>query len=139
MAYIQTIDEMGGMLAAIENGYVQREIQEAAYQAQCDLEMGHSTTVGVNRFQKDEEELHIATMKLDPAIEADQRRRLSELRSRRDNQKVSELRAHLAAAASTDENLMPIFIQCVENDVTLGEICHTLRQVWGEYRPGYDI
>ena len=139
MAYIQTIDEMGGMLAAIENGFVQREIQEAAYQAQCDLEMGRSTTVGVNRFQEDEEELHISTMKLDPAIEADQRRRLLELRSRRDNKKVSELRAHLTAAASTDENLMPIFIKCVENDVTLGEICHTLRQIWGEYRPGYDL
>ncbi len=113
LAYIQTIDDMGGMLVAIENGYVQREIQEAAYQAQRDLETGRSTTVGVNRFQEDEEELHIPTMKLDPAIEADQQRRLSELRSRRDNQKVAELRAYLEAAASTDENLMPIFIQCV--------------------------
>jgi methylmalonyl-CoA mutase N-terminal domain/subunit len=139
LAYIQTIDEMGGMLVAIENGYVQREIQEAAYQAQRDLETGRSTTVGVNRFQEDEEELHIPTMKLDPEIEADQQRRLSELRSRRDNQKVAELRAYLEAAASTDENLMPIFIQCVENEVTLGEICHTLRQVWGEYRPGYAL
>ena len=139
LAYIQTIDDMGGMLVAIENGYVQREIQEAAYQAQRDLETGRSTTVGVNRYQEDEEELHIPTMKLDPAIEVDQQRRLSELRSRRDNQKVAELRAYLEAAASTDENLMPIFIECVENDVTLGEICHTLRQVWGEYRPGYAL
>ena len=137
-AYIQTIDEMGGMLAAIENGYVQREIQEAAYQAQRDLETEQSITVGVNRFIA-EEELHIPTMKLDPAIEADQRRRLFELRARRDNQKVAELRANLETAAASDENLMPIFIQCVENDVTLGEICHSLRQIWGEYRPGYDL
>ncbi len=138
-AYIQTIDEMGGMLAAIENGYVQREIQEAAYRAQRDLETERSIIVGLNRFQDEEEELHIATLKLDPAIEADQRRRLAELRARRDNQRVTELRMRLETAASVDENLMPLFVECVENDVTLGEICHTLRQVWGEYRPGYDI
>ncbi len=137
--YIQAIDEMGGMLAAIENGYVQREIQEAAYQAQRDLETGHSTTVGVNRFLEEDEELLIPTMKLDPAIEADQQRCLAELRSRRDNLKVAELRTHLETAAAADENLMPLFIECVENDMTLGEICHTLRQVWGEYRPGYDL
>ena len=138
-AYIQSIDEMGGMLIAIENGYVQREIQEAAYQSQRDLETGEAIVVGVNRFVEEEQELKIPTMKLDPAIEADQRRRLAELRSRRNNQKVQELRTQLKTAASSEENLMPIFIECVENDVTLGEICHTLREVWGEYRPGYDL
>lgn len=139
LTYIETIDEMGGMPAAIENGYVQREIQEAAYQAQRDLEARQSTTVGVNRFLEEDEELLIPTMKLDPAIEADQQKRLAELRSRRDNKKVAELRTRLETAAAADENLMPLFIECVENDVTLGEICHTLRQVWGEYRPGYDL
>ncbi|MFN2170721.1 MAG: methylmalonyl-CoA mutase [Candidatus Promineifilaceae bacterium] len=139
LAYLKTIDEMGGVLSAIENGYVQREIQDAAYQAQRELETGQATAVGVNRFIEGEEDLNISTLKLDPAIEAEQRKRLVELRDRRDNQKVSELRARLAAAAAGDENLMPIFIACVENDVTLGEMCHTLRQVWGEYRPGYNL
>ncbi|MFN2204890.1 MAG: methylmalonyl-CoA mutase, partial [Candidatus Promineifilaceae bacterium] len=138
-AYIQTIDEMGGMLAAIENGYVQREIQEAAYRAQRDLETKQSIIVGLNRFQDNNEELHIATMKIDPAIEADQRRRLTALRARRDNQRVAELRTQLETAASAETNLLPLLIECVENDVTLGEICDTLRQVWGEYRPGYGI
>jgi methylmalonyl-CoA mutase N-terminal domain/subunit len=138
-AYLQTIDDMGGMLAAIENGYVQREIQEAAYQAQRDLETGQATAVGVNRFVEEEQELHIPTMRIDPAIEKDQRERLAALRSRRDNHKVAKSRDQLEAAASTEENLMPIFIECVENDVTLGEICHTLRQVWGEYKPGFDL
>jgi methylmalonyl-CoA mutase, N-terminal domain len=137
--YLQTIDEMGGMLAAIENGYVQREIQEAAYQAQRDLETGQATVVGVNRFVEEEQELHIPTMRIDPAIEKDQRERLAALRSRRDNHIVAKLRGQLEAAASTEENLMPILIECVENDVTLGEICHTLRQVWGEYKPGFDL
>lgn len=137
--YIQIIDNLGGMLAAIETGYVQREIQEAAYRAQRELETGQTITVGVNRFQEENEELNIATMKIDPAIEAEQHRRLADLRARRDNQKVSELRTQLETAASTKENLMPLFIRCVENDVTLGEICSSLRQVWGEYRPGYDL
>jgi methylmalonyl-CoA mutase N-terminal domain/subunit len=139
LAYLQSIEDMGGMLAAIENGYVQHEIQEAAFQAQRDLETGEAVTVGVNRFVEGEEEIHIPTMKIDPAIEAEQRRRLVELRGRRDNQKVSELRTRLEAAAATRENLLPIFIACVENDVTLGEMCHSLRRVWGEYRPGYNL
>jgi len=138
-AYIQTIDEMGGMLAAIENGYVQREIQEAAYRTQRDLETKQSIIVGMNRFQDENEELHIATMKIDPAIEADQRRRLAALRARRDYPRVAELRTQLETAASTEANLLPLLIECVESDVTLGEICDTLRQVWGEYRPGYGI
>ena len=137
--YINTIDELGGMLPAIENGYVQREIQEAAYRFQRDLEEDKTIVVGVNRFTQSGESMHMEMMKIDPALEAEQCRRLTELRARRDNQKVNELRSRLETAASTNENLMPLFITCVENDVTLGEICHTLREVWGEYRPGYQL
>lgn len=78
-------------------------------------------------------------MRLDPALEAQQRQKLAALRARRDNERVVELRSRLAEAAQGDENLMPLFIECVENDVTLGEICHTLRDVWGEYRPASGI
>jgi methylmalonyl-CoA mutase, N-terminal domain len=81
----------------------------------------------------------MAMMKLDPAIEASQRARLAALRARRDNDKVAELRGQLAATAVTSENLMPLLITCVENDVTLGEICQTLRGVWGEYKPSFDF
>ena len=138
IAYIEAIDDMGGMLPAIESGYVQREIQEAAYQFQRQLEQGEEVVVGVNRFTA-AEETGIELMRLDPAIEAAQRRRLAALRERRNNEKVIELRDHLAAAAQSNENLMPLFITCVENDVTLGEICNTLRHVWGEYQPGSAI
>ena len=138
-AYIETIDQMGGVLTAIESGYVQREIQEAAYRFQRDFEAKQEIVVGVNRFTKDEEKLAMEKLKLDPAIEASQRDRLAALRARRDNDKVVELRSQLAVAATQDENLMPLFVTCVENDMTLGEICHTLRDVWGEYKPSFDL
>ena len=137
VAYVEAIDDMGGMLAAVESGYVQREIQEAAYQFQRNLEQSEEVVVGVNRFTQ-AEETAIELMRLDPAIESAQRQRLAALRERRNNEKVTELRGHLAAARS-NENLMPLFITCVENDVTLGEICNTLREVWGEYQPGSEI
>ncbi|MEM9775482.1 MAG: methylmalonyl-CoA mutase family protein [Chloroflexota bacterium] len=133
-AYINTIDEMGGAIAAVEDGYVSEEIHEAAYRFQRELEAGEETVVGVNKFTTDEP-MKMEVLKLDPAIEEGQRQHLANLRANRDNSKVSELRSHLAAAAASDENLMPLFVTCVENDVTLGEICHTLRDVWGEYRP----
>ncbi len=136
--YLDVISEMGGMLAAIESGYVQQEIQEAAYRFQKDLDAKQEIVVGVNQFTQTEE-LRIDTLKLDPAIEAAQRQRLAELRERRDNGRVAQLRSQLATTAQSNENLMPLFIICVENDMTLGEISHTLREVWGEYKPGFEM
>ena len=133
-AYLETIEEMGGMLAAIEQGYVQREILDAAYETQMALERREEIVVGVNRFVE-EQEPAIELLHLDPTIEATQRERLAELRARRDGEGVAALCERLAAAARGDENLMPLFVECVENDVTLGEIANTLRAVWGEYRP----
>ncbi len=132
--YLDRIDRIGGALQAIENGFMQSEIQDAAYQTQKAIERGEQIVVGVNRFQV-EEEPDLERLSVDPAIEENQRARLAALRARRNESRVAELRAHLAQAARGDENLMPLFITCVENDLTLGEICHTLRDVWGEYRP----
>ncbi|GAB4473557.1 MAG: methylmalonyl-CoA mutase family protein [Anaerolineae bacterium] len=132
--YIRQIDEMGGVLRAIEQGFINREIQEAAYRYQRQVETGEQVVVGVNAFTV-EEEVPIEVLRVDPAIEARQRQRLAELRAGRDNEKVSALRSRLAEAARGTENLMPLFIECVENDVTLGEICGTLREVFHEYRP----
>ncbi len=138
-AYIRAIDGMGGMLPAIESGYPQREIQEAAYQFQRDLEQDEAVIVGINRFVQADEEINMEMLKLDPALESSQRDHLARLRAGRDNGKVAELRGRLATAVASNENLMPLFITCVENDVTLGEICNTLRDVWGEYRPSFQI
>ncbi|MDJ0757383.1 MAG: methylmalonyl-CoA mutase family protein [Ardenticatenaceae bacterium] len=133
-SYISRIDEMGGAIAAVENGYVQDEIHEAAYRFQRELEAGEESVVGVNKFTTDEP-LKMQTLKLDPAIEEGQRAHLAHLRASRDNSRVAELRGQLAVAARSSDNLMPLLVTCVENDVTLGEICHTLRDEWGEYRP----
>ena len=130
--YITRIDEMGGALSAIERGYIQNEIQEAAYAAQKAIEAGEQVVVGVNLFQVDEE-MTLERLKVDPAIEAAQREKLKKLREMRDQESVKRLLEKLVEFANGDENLMPLFIECVENHITLGEICNTLRGVWGEY------
>jgi methylmalonyl-CoA mutase, N-terminal domain len=133
-AYLDEIDALGGALAAIEAGYIQREIQNAAYRAQQAVEAGEATVVGVNRFQVDEPH-RFELLRVDPAIEEAQRARLAALRAGRDAGRAAELRGRLATAARGSENLMPLLIDCVEADLTLGEICGALREVWGEYRP----
>lgn len=133
-AYLDNIDQMGGAQSAIEQGYIQGEIQEAAYQYQRELETKDQIVVGVNAFEVDED-LELEPLRVDPSIEAEQCQRLAELRKRRDQTRVHEMLTQLETAAHGDENLMPVFIESVENDVTLGEICNTLRQVWGEYQP----
>ena len=133
-AYLDNIDQMGGAQSAIEQGYIQGEIQEAAYQYQRELETKDQIVVGVNAFEVDED-LELEPLRVDPSIEAEQCQRLAELRKRRDQTRVHEMLTQLETAAHGDENLMPVFIESVENDVTLGEICETLRQVWGEYQP----
>ncbi|HQN68705.1 MAG TPA: methylmalonyl-CoA mutase family protein [Anaerolineaceae bacterium] len=131
--YIRKIDEMGGAMKAIEQGYLQNEIQDAAFAAQRNLEDGEDIVVGVNRFQVDET-ITLESLKIDQSIELEQRERLAKLRASRDNNKAEDLLNRLEACAKGDENMMPIIIECVEGKLTLGEICGRLRQVWGEYR-----
>ncbi len=131
--YIRKIDAMGGALAAIERGYMQGEIQEAAYQAQQAVEKNEQIVVGVNAFTV-KEDLELESLRVDPSIENNQRARLAELRADRDNEKVNELLARLDTTARSSENMLPVFIECVEHDITLGEICGVLRKVWGEYQ-----
>ncbi len=132
--YIQHIDEIGGAREAIERGYMQSEIQKAAYQYQKAVEKKEQVVVGVNALQV-EEHMTLERLKTDPSIELGQRTRLSELRAARDSQKVSELLAQLENAARGSQSMMPLLIECVENSLTLGEICGVLRGVWGEYQP----
>ncbi|WKZ47797.1 MAG: methylmalonyl-CoA mutase family protein [Anaerolineales bacterium] len=131
-AYISKIDDLGGALTAIERGFMQSEIQDAAYAAQQAIEKKEQIVVGVNQFQV-EEDLTLERLKVDPAIEASARERLKKLREARDQRLVDEALGKLKSAARGTENLMPLFIECVENDLTLGEICNSLRSVWGEY------
>ena len=131
--YITKIDDLGGMLAAIESGYVQREIQEAAYEYQRSVETNDAIVVGVNRFRADEEE-SIPTLKVDERIERAQVERVRAIRERRDANAAENALSLLEQAANGTENLMPRILDCVEAYVTVGEIGHRLRKVWGEYR-----
>ena len=133
-AYIARVDEMGGVLEAIENGYIQREIQESAYRYQKAIEAKEEIVIGVNAFNIDEE-VNRDMVKVDPALEISRRDELSHLRKTRDQDMVSGLLTRLENAAESDANLMPYFIECVKHNVTLGEICGTLRLIWGEYQP----
>ena len=132
--YLEKIDAMGGALSAINHGFMQQEIQEAAYRAQRAIEKGEDIVVGVNDFQV-EEKIELESLAVDPAVEENQRQQLSTLRKSRDNEIVNELLSQLKTAARGNDSLMPLFIACAENEVTLGEMCGILRDVWGEYRP----
>ena len=134
MDYIKKIDEMGGALAAIENNYVQNEIHNSAYRFQQALEAGDEVIVGVNAHQI-KEEIDLERLEEDPAIETAAKEHLKNLRSRRDANKTSELLTRLEKTTHSSENLLPLFIECIDNNITLGEICKVLRQEWGEYSP----
>lgn len=136
--YIQKIDDLGGMLKAIEQGFPQREIQEAAFQYQKSVEHQSEIVVGVNKFQI-EENNSIPILKVDDAIEKNQVERVRAVRERRDKSKADTCLAVLKSAAQTDENLLPKILDCVENYITVGEISNTLRSVWGEYQEGVTL
>jgi len=137
--YIEKIDALGGMLRAIELGYPQREIQEAAYNYQRAVETGDATVVGVNRFQV-EEDVAPPLLRVEPAIEQAQIERLRHLRERRDNEVVERVLVALESAArTTTENLLPHILAAVETYATVGEISHCLRRVWGEYREAVTV
>jgi methylmalonyl-CoA mutase, N-terminal domain len=131
--YIQRIDAMGGMIRAIEVGYVQGEIQKAAFEYQQAVERGDQVVVGVNRFTV-EDEKPIPTMRVDPQIESAQVARVQAVRARRDAVKCRAAIAEVERRAQTGENLMPAILQAVESYATVGEISDALRRTFGEYQ-----
>ncbi len=134
--YIGAIDDMGGATAAVESGYMQAEIADASYRAQRAVERGEQVIVGVNMFQGEEDEVSLEQLKVDPAIEENQRRHLVKVRTQRSEERALALLSRIEEAARQPEApLMPLFIEAVEADCTLGEICGVLRRVWGEYQP----
>jgi methylmalonyl-CoA mutase N-terminal domain/subunit len=136
--YIEKIDAMGGMLPAIESGYVQREIQEAAYTYQRAVEKQDAIVVGVNKFRIDED-ASIPILTVDPKIEREQVERLRAVREKRDAAKAESALGSLEDAASGTENLLPRILECVESHVTVGEISNTLRGIWGEFQEAVTV
>lgn len=133
--YIEQIDAMGGAVAAIEKGFMQREIVESAYRFQKEVEAKKRTIVGVNEFQT-EEKVPIKILRIDPEIEKKLVGRLKQVKRQRNQTKLDEILNKLREAAENEDvNLMPLILQAVREYATLGEICDTLREVFGEYRP----
>ncbi len=132
-AYIAKIDELGGAVSALEKGFQQREIADAAYRHQLAVEAKRELVVGVNVHQA-EEEAPTEVLSIDPEIERDQVARLLALRSRRNAQRAAATTSALERAARDEANLMPPILDCVRAEVTLGEIADTLRSVYGEFR-----
>jgi len=133
LKYMGKIDEMGGAVAAIEKGYMQREIQESAYRCQKEVESGERTVIGVNRFTGGGE-APIELLKVDPMVGERQVARLKETRAFRDSKHVSAALQLLRRAAQSGENTMPHVLEAVKAYATLGEICGVLRDIFGEYR-----
>jgi len=133
--YIEQIDAMGGAVAAIEKGFMQREIVESAYRFQKEVEDKKRTIVGVNEFLT-EKKVPIKILRIDPEIEKKLARRLEQVKRQRDQAKLDGVLNKLGKAAENEDvNLMPLILQAVKEYATLGEICNTLREVFGEYKP----
>jgi methylmalonyl-CoA mutase N-terminal domain/subunit len=131
--YFRRIDELGGVIPAIHAGFFQKEIADAAYVYQREIESGERIIVGVNEFLTDEEQ-PIGLLKIDRAMELEQCRRVQEFRAGRDGAKVEAALAAFKRAAESDENLMPHYLNCVKSKATLGEISEALVPIFGRYR-----
>jgi methylmalonyl-CoA mutase, N-terminal domain len=131
--YLAKIDALGGMICAIESGFVQTEIQRAAYEFQREVEKKEQVVVGVNDFVA-EDERHIPTLRIDEEIERAQVARLQALRAKRDGTRMRQALAELERRAASTENLLPAILTAVEAYATVGEISDALRRVYGEYQ-----
>ncbi len=131
--YIDQIDQLGGAVRAIEQGFMQKEIQQSAYEYQKEVESNQRVVIGVNKFvvqQDDPTDL----LKMDPTVAERQEEKLKKLREERNGQQVAETLKKLRSAAQTDENLMPLILDAVKAYATIGEICDVLREVFGEFQ-----
>ncbi|ATW25514.1 methylmalonyl-CoA mutase family protein [Candidatus Formimonas warabiya] len=136
-AYIHKIDEMGGMIAAIEKGYPQMEISDAAYKFQRQIDAREKVMIGVNKYGEENEETDIPLVEIDESVEAEQLKRLAKVKRKRDDRMVAKCLKDIAASCKKGDNVMPSCIEAVKNYATVQEICDVYREVYGEYRdPG---
>jgi len=133
LEYIEKIDQMGGATVAIENGFIQREIHNSAYDYQTSVDKKDRIVIGMNEFVVDEEQ-QFDYLRVNPLAEQEQIQRLKEIRSHRKNNKVERALSALGIAAKSDDNLMPLILDAVKAYATLGEICSVLRDIFGEYK-----
>lgn len=137
--YFRKIDELGGVIPAIEKGFFQKEIARAAYQYQVEIENKDRYIVGVNAFQDKDEKIDIPLLQISPETEKRQVERLKQLKRDRNNAKVEALLKDLKQAAIENQNLMPVIIECAKAYATVGEMVNTLKEVFGEYQEPTDF
>lgn len=133
LKYIEKIEKMGGMVKAIEDGYIQKEILNSAYESQLAVEKSDQIIVGLNKFTAEEEQKNNTILKVDPEVEERQKEKLRKLKQERDNELVKKNLLKLSNAAENNENIMPYILEAVKSYATLGEITDVLREVYGEY------
>jgi len=138
MEYITKIDDLGGAPKAIDNGYIQQEIMDAAYYYQKEVETGERIVVGMNKFQI-EEEAPKDLLRVDPAVGEMQKQKLVDLRAKRDNTAVEAKLVELRTACEGTDNVMPVIVEAVKAYATLGEICGVMREVFGEYQQSVNL
>ena len=131
--YFEKIDALGGVIASIEAGFFQKEIADAAYHYQLELDKKEKIIVGVNEFVEEEEKIDIPILKISKEVERVQVKRLREMKASRNNEKVEETLAAMVQAANDNLNLMPRILDCARNHVTLGEMCNALKEPFGVY------
>jgi len=131
--YFRRVDELGGVVKAIEAGFFQREIGRSAYEYQKAVERERKIVVGVNRFQIEDEKIDIPILRIDPQVEIEQRSAVRKVRADRDNDKAARELARLKTTAASEDNLMPVILDCARCYCTEGEIIGTLKEVFGEY------
>jgi len=132
--YFQKIEELGGVIKAIEKGFFQKEIGKSAYEYQRAVEEGRKIVVGVNKFALEDEKIEIPILKIDPKVEKEQKRAVRKLREERDNNKVARELERLKETARGTDNLMPVILDCARCYCTEGEIIAALKEVFGEYK-----
>jgi methylmalonyl-CoA mutase N-terminal domain/subunit len=135
LEYLSRIDQMGGIIRAVEQQFPQKEIGESAYRFQREVERGERLIVGVNALRADQEE-SVNLLKIEERVTEEQMARLRQVRAERDEQAVRTRLAEVEQAARSTENLMPPVLAAVNAYATLGEICDVFRKVWGQYREG---
>jgi methylmalonyl-CoA mutase N-terminal domain/subunit len=132
--YFDKIETLGGVVPAIEKGFFQREISRSAYEYQKSLEKKEKFHIGVNLFNEEEKNIDIELLKIPEEVEIDQKKSLKKVKKERNNSKVKETLIKLREAAENGENLMPRILDCVREYSTLGEMCGTLKEVFGVYK-----
>ncbi len=132
--YFERIDKLGGMVEAVKENFPQREIADASYELQCEIDAKRKIVVGVNEYTDGNDDDDTLLLRVDPALERKQIGRLAAVRARRDGADVEASLVALKAAAETEVNLMPLLLDCARAHATEGEIVHALQQVWGDYR-----